>query len=207
MRLDAIVPVKALDRAKSRLAGTLTPAERRALVLEMLARVIATLRSPAAPISNVWLISADPTALQLAAAWGARPLREAAGDLNAALTQARAVALSAGAEAILVVPGDVPLITPADVAAMAALLGHDADVALAPDEAGSGTNALGLRRGAELPFHFGHESAARHLAEAAARGLRARRYCSPTLALDVDGPAGLARYRALVPAPANRAVG
>lgn len=207
MILHAIVPIKALERAKSRLAGALTSPERRALVLEMLADVVATLRHPASPVAAAWVISADPTALRLAAAWGARPLREAGADLNGALEQARGAALAAGAEAILVVPGDVPLITPADVAAMAELLRDGADVALATDAAGSGTNALGLRRGAGLPFHFGRDSAARHAAEAAARGLRLRRYSSPTLALDVDGPAGLARYRALAPARAARAVG
>lgn len=206
MSMHAIVPVKALDQAKSRLAGALAPSQRRALVLEMLARVVAALRDPASTATTVWLTSADPTALQLAAAWGARPLREAAGELNGALELARAAALAAGAEAVLVVPGDVPLITPGDVAAMGALL-RDADIALAPDADGSGTNALGLRREARLPFRFGQDSAARHAAEAAALGLRVRRYSSPTLALDVDVPAGLARYRALAPAPATRAVG
>lgn len=207
MTLHAIVPVKTLDQAKSRLAAALAPAQRRALVLEMLARVVAALRHPASTVAAVWLTSADPAALQLGAAWGARPLREGVGELNGALELARAAALAAGAEAVLVVPGDVPLITPGDVAAMGALLRADADVALAADAAGSGTNALGIRRAAGLPFRFGVDSAARHAAEAAALGLRLRRYSSPTLALDVDLPAGLARYRALAPAPAARAVG
>lgn len=207
MTLHAIVPIKSLERAKSRLAGALAPPERRALVLEMLADVVAALRHPAAPVAAVWVVSADPAPLQLAAAWGARPLREAAGELNGALEQARGAALASGAEAILVVPGDVPLITPADIAAMAALLRAGADVALAADAAASGTNALGMRRGADLPFRFGPDSAARHAAEAAAMGLRLARYSSPTLALDVDGPASLARYRALAPARAARAVG
>lgn len=207
MLLHAIVPVKSLDRAKSRLAVALVPAQRRALVLEMLARVVASLRHPASTVDVVWLTSADPAALQLAAAWGARPLREAVGELNGALELARAAALAAGAAALLVVPGDVPLITPGDVAAMGALLRDEADVALAADAEGSGTNALGLRREARLPFRFGENSAARHAAEAAALGLRLCRYSSPTLALDVDVPAGLVRYRALAPAPAVRAVG
>ncbi len=207
MIVHAIVPMKSLERAKSRLAGILTPAERRALVIEMLARVIHTLRDPAAHVAAIWLISADAVALQLGAAWGARPLREPGGDLNAALEQARRAAVAAGAEAMLVVPGDVPLITPADVRTLVTFLAHGADLALAPDAAGHGTNALSLRRAAAIPFRFGHESAARHLAEAAARGLHARRYSSPTIALDVDDPMGLARYRALVPLPVVRAVG
>lgn len=207
MILHAIVPVKSLHRAKSRLAGALTPDERRALVLEMLERVLIALRHPTAAVSTVWVISADPVALQAGLARGARPLREATPDLNGALEQARGAALADGAEALLIVPADVPLVAPADLGALAAALAQGADVALAPDAAGLGTNALGLRRGADLPFRFGSESAARHMAEAAARGLRARSLSLASLALDVDVPASLARYRALVPPPAARAVG
>lgn len=202
MQLHAIVPVKALERAKSRLAGVLSPVERRLLVLEMLGRVLTALRQSSA--TTIWVVSTDATVRAFAEASGATPLEERASDLNGALEQARAVARAAGAEALLVVPADVPLLAPADVAAMAALLAVGA-VALAPDAAGRGTNALALRlgpRAAELPFTFGVDSAARHLRAAAERGLVARTYHAPTLALDVDDPASLARYRALVPADA-----
>lgn len=205
MRLHAIVPVKALERAKSRLAPALAPAERRLLALEMLARVLATLDG--APVERVWVVSGDPVVLAMAAAHGATPLPEAAADLNRALEQAREAARAAGAEALVVIPADVPLVTPADIAALAALLAAGADVALAPDTAELGTNALALRAAADLPFAFGEESAPRHLGAAAERGLVARSYRSPTLALDVDDPAGLARYRALSTEPTCRALG
>ncbi|MFN6999841.1 MAG: 2-phospho-L-lactate guanylyltransferase, partial [Elioraea tepidiphila] len=52
--LHAIVPVKALDQAKSRLACALTPPERRQLTLEMLERVLAALN--AAPLAAVWVV-------------------------------------------------------------------------------------------------------------------------------------------------------
>jgi 2-phospho-L-lactate/phosphoenolpyruvate guanylyltransferase len=194
MRLHAIVPVKALERAKSRLAGALSPAERRLLVIELLDCVLAALRR--APVARSWVVSADPTILALAAARGATPLPDAARELNGALEQARDAARAAGAEAILVLPADVPLVAPADVAAMLALLAG-ADVALAPDAAGRGTNALALRADAALPFSFGVGSAERHLRLAEAAGLVARSYHAPSLALDVDDPASLARYRAL----------
>jgi 2-phospho-L-lactate/phosphoenolpyruvate guanylyltransferase len=201
MKLHAIVPVKALERAKSRLAATLAPAERRLLVLEMLGKVLLALdRSPAA---TVWVVSADPAVLAFARARGAMPLLERNGELN------EAPARAAGAEAIVVVPADVPLIAPADIAALAALLGA-AHVAIAPDAAGKGTNALALRLDPqlpELPFAFGADSAERHLQSAAERGLIARSYRSPTLALDVDDAASLASYRARLAEPACTAVG
>lgn len=197
--LHAVVPVKRLERAKSRLAAVLAPAERRLLVLEMLGRVLATLcRSP---LAAIWVVSGDPLVLAQASRYGARPLREREGELNSALEHARAVAIAAGADALLIVPADVPLLRADDVRGMLGLLRAGADVALAPDDAGLGTNALALRATAGLPFSFGEESALRHMGLAAERGLVARRFASPTLELDVDDPVSLARYRALALPP------
>lgn len=202
MRLHAIVPVKDLERAKSRLASVLTPVERRQLVIEMYGRVLDALARSA--VERVWVISADDAALALAAARGLTPLPDEVADLNAALELARDAARAAGAEAVLALPADVPLVTPGDIAALAALLAAGADVALAPDAAGLGTNALALRAAAPLPFAFGEDSAARHARAAADLGLALRRYHSPTLALDVDDPASLARYRAHALGPMAR---
>jgi 2-phospho-L-lactate guanylyltransferase len=205
MKLHGIVPVKALGGAKSRLATVLTPAERRRLVLDMFEQVLGTLRR--ACVSAVWVVSADPEVLAIAAARGANPVLEQGVGLNAALEQARRAAHAAGAEALVVVPADVPLLTPGDLAALLALLQGGADVALAPDGAGRGTNALALRAGAKLPFSFGEGSAERHMRLAADQGLTARRFHSPTLALDVDDQPSLARYRALaLPPPARQPV-
>ncbi|RRR69215.1 MAG: 2-phospho-L-lactate guanylyltransferase [Candidatus Viridilinea halotolerans] len=197
MTIHAIVPVKLLPQAKSRLAPVLPPAGRRALVLEMLGRVLQSLQHPA--LTNVWLLSADPTVLAAGQHWGARPLYDHATGLNGALEEARATLWAAGAKGLLVVPADVPLITSADVAALVAALAQGCDLALVPDAAGRGTNALALRhQPLEIPFCFGPDSAHQHLAAAAARGLRTQRLALPNLALDIDLPVNLYAYRALV---------
>lgn len=195
MNLHAIVPVKALPLAKSRLAPSLAPAGRRALVLEMLGRVLRTLNHPA--ITTIWLSSADPLLLAVGIAWGACPLYDTAGELNGALEQARSTAWAAGATALLVVPADIPLINSEDVDSLVAALANGADVVLAPDGSGSGTNALALQRHAELPFRFGSASALHHQAEATVRGLRTDRIFSATLAFDIDLPSNLDYYRSL----------
>jgi 2-phospho-L-lactate guanylyltransferase len=198
MQIHAVVPVKALDRAKSRLAGRLGADERRALVIEMLGRVLATLLGcRGAALAEVWVISADPAVLARAAAAGARTLRDEAGDLNGALAQARESLADAGAAAMLIIPADVPLITAADVVALAGLLAAGADLALATDRRGDGTNALGLRLPSGLPFRFGEQSAHLHRAAAADLGLIPQLYASPTVSLDVDDPESLERYRDL----------
>jgi 2-phospho-L-lactate guanylyltransferase len=197
MEIHAVVPVKALDRAKSRLAGRLNTGERRALVVEMFGRVLTTLLGcRGAALSEVWVISADPEVLAYAAAAGARTLADEAGDLNGALEQARAALADAGASAMLIIPADVPLITAADVAALAGLLAAGADLALATDRQGAGTNALGLRLPSDLPFRFGERSAAFHREAAASLGLPLQLYSSSTLSLDVDDPESLERYSA-----------
>jgi 2-phospho-L-lactate/phosphoenolpyruvate guanylyltransferase len=199
MQIHAVVPVKSLDRAKSRLAGLLGLAERRALVLEMLGRVLTTLLACRdAALAEVWVTSADPEVLTLAEGRGVRVLIDHAGDLNGALEQARVALSEVGAVALLVVPADVPLISAEDVVALARLLAEGADVVLAPDRPDEGTNTLGLRLPCALPFRFGEQSAALHRAAAAARGLITRIYRSPTLALDVDDAESLGCYRELL---------
>jgi 2-phospho-L-lactate guanylyltransferase len=196
MQIHAVVPVKALARSKSRLAERLGPTERHDLVLEMLACVLATLLAcRGAALAEVWVISADPEVLFLAESAGARTMLDHADDLNSALEQARSALKGEDAAAMLVIPADVPLITPADVAALARTLAAGADVAMATDRQGDGTNALGLRLPSALPFRFGERSARLHLAEADDHSLLAQVYWSPTLALDVDDPESLGRYR------------
>jgi 2-phospho-L-lactate guanylyltransferase len=193
--IHAVVPVKPLALAKSRLAGVLAPAERRDLVLEMLSRVLRSLAAAPRAITATWVTSADHDVLDLAEELGARPLPDAGANLNGALDLARARLSAGGAGAMLVLPADVPLVSAGDLAALAAALRGPAAVALAPDSAGSGSNALGLRLPSDLPFHFGPNSAARHRAAAAARGLAVYEHISATLGLDVDDPASLERYR------------
>ncbi|NUQ37724.1 MAG: 2-phospho-L-lactate guanylyltransferase, partial [Caldilineales bacterium] len=67
---------------------------------------------------------------------------------------------------------------------------------IAPDAAETGTNALLLRPPDLLRPRFGPDSFPRHLALAAAAGVEAVIYRSPTLAHDVDLPVDLAEMAA-----------
>jgi 2-phospho-L-lactate/phosphoenolpyruvate guanylyltransferase len=196
--VHAVVPIKQLARAKSRLAGELSPTERQDLALEMLGQVLQTLldcKEHHLALAEVWVVSADPAALLLADALGARTIVDRAASLNGALAQARTVARAAGAGGLLVVHGDLPLITRADVAALAQALADGADLVLAPDGAEEGTNALGMAIDAPLSFQFEGRSFARHLAAAAWQELLVEVVRSPTLALDIDTGEALRRYR------------
>ena len=194
MSVWAIVPVKPLASAKSRLAGRLDAAGREQLSRDLLGR---TLRLLAAvdTVAETIVVSPDPAVLTQAVEGKALPLPEAPpGGLNGALAQAAAVARGAGAGAIVVVPIDLPLARPADVLSAVALVAAAAAPAVvaAPDRHGRGTNLLALRPPDVIPFCFGTDSLARHRAAALTGGIAWHTLANARLALDVDEPADLA---------------
>ena len=117
---------------------------------------------------------------------------DAEATLNAALNQAAAIATHGGAQALLALPADLPLITPGDVAALVAGLPARPFIVLAATRDG-GTSALLRQPPLVLPAAFGPESLRAHLRAAAAAGVAARIVWRPNLALDVDTPADLRR--------------
>ena len=188
MTTVALVPVQRLETAKSRLAGRLCPAARRELVLALLERVLGALAG-AERVDAVLVVSPDPAVLAFAAASGALPLAQPGSGLNAALKLGRSEALRRGADRLLIVLGDLPLLTPAEVDA---LLAHPEAVVLAPDRHERGTNLLALRPPAALPPAFGPESLRAHRLAAQQRGLPLQEYRSRATALDLDTPEDLA---------------
>ncbi|MEE9216138.1 MAG: NTP transferase domain-containing protein [Anaerolineales bacterium] len=118
MSLWAIVPVKALNESKSRLREVLTPEQRVELSREMLLNTLRVL-TEVPEIERTLVVSADSKVLTLAQEQGAESLEERGSpSLNKALTQATALARDMYAEAVLVLPADLPLIQANDVRAL-----------------------------------------------------------------------------------------
>ncbi|HEU0028840.1 MAG TPA: 2-phospho-L-lactate guanylyltransferase [Ktedonobacterales bacterium] len=189
--LVGVIPLNALDRAKSRLAGALTPQERRSLALWLAGRTLAALRASGV-VERVAVVSPDSEALAWAAAEGAEPLAQPGRGLNAGLALARAWAVRQEAGALLIALGDLPLLSGDEVrrfVAMGRL--HERLVALATDRARDGTNLL-LARPPELaPLAYGRGSFARHRRLTRRAGAPALLYRAPGAAFDVDEPADL----------------
>jgi 2-phospho-L-lactate guanylyltransferase len=188
--IAALVPVKRLAQAKSRLRSVLSDSQRRDFVLAMLEDVL-RLTLGQSSIATTAVVSADDEALAFARRLGAQPIREprSVRGLNAALAFAADVLARQGASGLLVLPADVPLTTPADIAAILAAW-QEAAVVLCPSHSG-GTSALALRPPQAIPFRFGSRSFAAHRRAAAERGLAATVLSRPGLALDVDRPEDL----------------
>jgi 2-phospho-L-lactate guanylyltransferase len=199
-RFVAIVPVGALDAAKSRLGAVLDAEERRDLVARMLVRTVRASLATSG-IDDTLVISPDRDALAAAAGAGARTMRQRTQGLNQGLDAARDDALAAGATAVLVLPIDLPLVTPEALGAVLAAAPDgpgDAVVVLVADRHGRGTNALLIRPADAIPFAFGGDSREAHAAAARAAGARYLEIESP-LAVDLDTPDDLLLLEGLAP--------
>ena len=189
-RIAAIIPVGTLEGAKTRLGGTLDAEERQDLVDGLLARtVVAALAVDR--LDDVLVISPDPEVLRRASTMGARTLRQRSRGLNAGLAEARADVVAGGAEAILVLPIDLPFVTSEAVEALLpALTDASPAVVLATDRHGTGTNALGLRPPEVIDFAFGPGSRGAHRAAAERAGAAYVELGGP-LTIDLDTPEDL----------------
>ncbi|MGB2910068.1 MAG: 2-phospho-L-lactate guanylyltransferase [Anaerolineales bacterium] len=191
MALWAIVPVKPLRRGKSRLAGVLSPEERNDLNRRLLTHTLETLNA-IPEIEQILVISRDQAALSLAREHGARTVLEnGAPELNVALARATIVAKNYATRGLLIVPADLPLISPEDVIAMLDIAVDPPVVVLAPDHRRQGTNALLVCPIGLIEYDFGPGSFQRHCERALQAGARLEILELPSLALDMDMPEDL----------------
>ena len=187
-RVAAVIPVGSLERAKSRLGANLDAEERRDLVLGLFDGTLAATAATAG-IWRTFVVSPDEEVLELAGSRGATVVRQVDRGLNRGLDEAREGARRAGATALLVLPADLPRVSPAAISEVLAVLDDEAPplVAIVPDRHGRGTNALLLAPPDVIGFAFGGDSRAAHRHAAGAAGARLVELDSP-LTLDLDTP-------------------
>jgi 2-phospho-L-lactate guanylyltransferase len=183
MRTLAILPVKSFGAAKQRLARALGMGSRQALAQAMFADVLASLQRVDG-LDAVAVVTADPVAEAAARGRGALVLRDTAeAGQSAAASIGIDHALADGFERVLLVPGDTPLLDPAEVESLLAI---PRAVSIVPDRHGTGTNALVLSPPDAIAPSFGPGSLKRHVAGAEAAGVPSAVEKIPTLMLDVD---------------------
>jgi len=193
-----LVPVKNLAQAKQRLSPLLTAAERQALASAMLEDVLTALAASSVP-SKVALVTADQDAVGLAGRFSFDVIedRENLGE-SEAIAMATRISEEHGEPEVLVLPADIPLVTPDEIERIFSVAPPRGTV-IVPCWEERGSNAV-LRRPASLfSLNFGNDSFHPHLRAAEVAGpymvLRL-----PGIALDVDRPGDLAR---LLSAPGN----
>ncbi len=184
----SIIPLKPFNQSKTRLSPALSLNERVDLSRHLLQRTIHIARQ----FSKVVVVSRAAVVRRLAKQAGAWALVESGRGLNEALRQASTWAAIRGSKAVLVLPGDLPLLKASDLAGMLEAGQRGPAIVIAPCRRLDGTNALFLRPPGLIDFAFGPGSFERHCRAARAIKLKPIIYHSPTLALDLDRPEDLA---------------
>ena len=191
MTARIIVPHRGLAAAKTRLAPVLDDSEREALARRLLEQV---LRVAHEACGDVVVITPSEALEPLVDEAGARLVVQRGMGLNAGLEQARGEAIVDGVTTLVILHGDLPNLLADDVAALLEALPGAGGVAIAPDRAGMGTNALALRPPDAIRFRFGAGSFAAHAEEAKGANVPLVEVHRPGLAFDLDTPADLARW-------------
>jgi 2-phospho-L-lactate/phosphoenolpyruvate guanylyltransferase len=181
----AAVPLKSPDAAKSRLRVGFDACARRRLMFAMARQVVRTLvRSPG--IAGVAVVTASPEVAAFAEWEGAAVIRQDRDAGTAEACRSAVAQLSAAADGLLMISGDIPLICTDAISALVDPSRRTPQVAIVPDRRRSGTNALLCAPPAVIPPCFGPDSFQHHLAAARSRGVDVRIVESDALSLDID---------------------
>jgi 2-phospho-L-lactate guanylyltransferase len=159
----AVIPVKRLGGAKTRLRGAVPDARHADLALAMVRDTVAAVLA-CAEVADLIVVTDDPAATRAVTELGAHPVpdRPRAG-LNAAMRFGADVVAGLGAHRA-VLAGDLPALRPEQLGSALKLAERRSFV---PDAEGSGTVLLAAPPGVPLDPRFGVGSAAAHAASGA----------------------------------------
>jgi 2-phospho-L-lactate guanylyltransferase len=199
MKISALIPVKGFSNAKQRLSSLLGAAEREILA-EMMFRDVLREVVRARGLTAPYVVTGDQKVAEIAGTFGANVIREKSekGETEA-VDYARAQLAKNGCEAILIVPGDMPLVRSEDIEQIVAQVPPETAAPFAllvPSHDRLGTNALVLAPPDIIKLRFGHDSFTYHLSQVSAQGLPLRFFENERIALDIDEPKDLERFLA-----------
>jgi len=193
----AAVPIKETASAKQRLADAAPAALRQELALAMAEDVLAAL-AEAPGLAGIVVVTLDPAATALAARYGARVLTDGARDGHTGAVTAAARLLAAeGCDGVLTVPGDIPLVTAAEIGQVVAAHRTAPAFTIVPSHDEMGSNAILMSPPDAVPLRFGDNSFFPHLAAARACGITPTVLRLPGIAFDIDNPVDLAHFARL----------
>jgi 2-phospho-L-lactate guanylyltransferase len=197
MNIAALLPVKGFRNAKQRLSPLLGSAAREVLAETMFRDVLRQVRA-ARGLAGTFVVTGDDKVAAIAATAGAEVIRERAENGETfAVDFARVEMKKAGCEAVLILPGDLPLVRAADVEQVLAQVPGEAAapfVLLVPSHDRKGTNALLLAPPDVIPLRFGYDSFTFHMSQVTAQGLPIRFVENEHIALDIDEPRDLEHF-------------
>lgn len=197
MNIWAIVPVKNLKTAKSRLAKVLSPRQRSDLVLELVHHTLQVLCGWER-IAGVVVVTADELVERVASAFlDVQVIHEPTSTgLNRSLKRACRALNPAGENfSPLIIPVDIPLLNRDSLLKVIMPVSSAPFISIAPDKKERGTNVLYLSRLDLIPYRFGRDSFQRHCDEAQLVGAALYVVRDHDLMFDLDTTIDWKRYK------------
>lgn len=182
----AVIPVKNLNEAKHRLESVLNPIQRRNLFAAMLEDVLATVMA-VPEFEQVAVATICPAAAEIARRYGASVLSTVQDE-----GQTKAVACAAatlednGIKHMLMLPGDVPLVTVEEIQTVLEVHGNAPTMTIVPARDEQGSNCIALSPPTAAPLRFGPNSYFPHLETARKMGLTLNTPKLAGIGLDID---------------------
>jgi 2-phospho-L-lactate/phosphoenolpyruvate guanylyltransferase len=197
MKVSALIPVKGFTNAKQRLSPLLDGADRE-LFAEAMFRDVLKQVLKAQGLAETFVVTGDDRVAEIATRLGAQLIREKAekGETDA-VDFARLELKQLGREAVLIIPGDLPLVRSGDIEAVLAQIPNGASLPFAllvPSHDRMGTNALLLAPTDIIKLRFGYDSFSYHMSQVSAQGLPVRFIENEHIALDIDEPKDLQQF-------------
>jgi 2-phospho-L-lactate guanylyltransferase len=198
----AVLPVKSPQNAKQRLSGFLSAEQRETFARILFRQTLASL-CQAEGIDRVAVVTSDSEVAGRSHRSGALVFEESEQVSHSVSADAACLrAMQLGATTVLLVPIDVPLVTPADFSrlAAAARLGAQSGsqpcpqtkLIVVPSADGTGTNALARTPPNVIESRFGPGSCRAHLDQARAKSVHAEVLRLRGLMFDIDTPEDVA---------------
>ena len=186
-----IIPIKSLNQAKHRLKHVLYPDERQEFFNAMFEDVLSTMMS-VPDFEQVAVATVCPAAGIIAKKYGAIVLSTSQDEGQTAAVERSAKILDArGITSMLVIPGDVPLVTVEEIKIVLDLHEKAPSMTIVPAQDELGSNCIALSPTIAAPLRFGPNSYFPHLETARKLGLSLQSPKLTGLGLDIDTPEDL----------------
>jgi 2-phospho-L-lactate guanylyltransferase len=195
----AVVPVKEFEGAKRRLSSCLSADERRTLARTMLEDVLEAV-SAVRELAGVLVVTVDPAATSLATRYGARIVTEGARDGHTgAVTAAARLLVREGRTGMMTMPGDIPRLMSAEIAATLAAHRAAPAFSIVPAHDDLGSNTIVCSPPDAVPLRFGEDSFYPHLDAARAQGIEPLVVRHSGIGMDIDNPIDLVTFLRMSP--------
>ena len=189
MNTIAIVPVKTFENAKTRLSSVLNKEDRIRLSSLMLDYTLQVLASVPL-LTQTLVVSGDKRAELIAARHGASFLREEKDSgVNSAVSVADSYCMKKDADATIVIPHDLPLLSPVDISKVSDLAKNESRcIVISPSLRYDGTNILLRKPPCVIRTFYDSDSYNTHVRSAIKLGIPVKLFISKSVMYDIDTP-------------------